>query len=146
MQTSSLPGSIGYISNFVEIFAWMMTISAYEALWDLLCPEVNPYAWGYDFWYHAYAKAHVPGHRMGIWSDIIFTHEQADGQRSDTTKIEDKWNAVMAQERHYKQYKNIPLSYYRKNLGLSNTSWNGAVTGYLHPCSTISKKGINDRY
>eukprot|EP01031_Cornospumella_fuschlensis_P036438 gene36438-44201_t len=49
MQIPAPASSSGYISSFVEIFAWVMTIPAYKALWELLCPSVNPYAWGYDF-------------------------------------------------------------------------------------------------
>lgn len=140
MQTPDPSGGVGFISSFVEIFAWLMTASAYEALWSLLCPEVNPYAWGYDFWYDGYARSNVPGHKMGIASQVVFTHEQkeeADGGagRTDNTKISDKWNAVMAQERHYQRYHNISLAKLRKQLDLRNTSWNGAVKGYLHSCT-----------
>jgi hypothetical protein len=138
MQTPPQPNTIGYVSSFVEIFAWLLTMPAYEALWELLCPEVNPYAWGYDFWYNGYAKQRVPGHRMGIMSSIVFAHEQ-DGTgtgagRTDNTRVEDKWNAVMAQERHYQKYRGISLSQCRKHLDLSNSSWNGAVKDYLHAC------------
>jgi hypothetical protein len=51
MQREPLPNTEGYISNFVEIFAWVVTVPAYTALWDLLYPTINPFGWGYDFWY-----------------------------------------------------------------------------------------------
>jgi hypothetical protein len=139
MQTPAPSHSAGYISSFVEIFAWIMTMPAYTALWELLCPSVNPYAWGYDFWYNSYATATVPGHRMGITNLYSLHHEQdvnLEGWgRTDNTKAEAKWNAVQAQERHYRMYKNIPLQMHRKNFDIANTSWNGAVKGYLRSCS-----------
>ncbi len=138
MQTPPQGESLGYISTFVEIFAWVMTMPAFKALWELLYPEVNPYAWGYDFWYDGYARSTVPGHKMGVASIMQMIHDQdttTGGMgRTDNTRIEDKWNAVIAQERHYLKHKKIKLSYFRKNLDISNSSWNGAVKGYLHDC------------
>ncbi|RYH23439.1 hypothetical protein EON65_17800 [archaeon] len=138
MQTPAPVTSAGYISSFVEIFAWMMTIPAYTALWELLCPSVNPYAWGYDFWYNQYARDTVSGHKMGITNQYALVHEQDTSDtglgRTDNTKVEVKWNAVLAQERHYKQYKNIPLQKYRKTFDIANASWNGAVKGLMNCC------------
>lgn len=76
MQVTSQPGTIGYISSFVEMFAWVMTPTAYRALWELLYPSINPYGWGYDLWYDNYATQMVPGHRMGIISNIVAKHDQ----------------------------------------------------------------------
>ena len=56
--------SLGFISIFVEIFAWVMTIPAYCALHQILKPDINPYGWGYDFWYENYAKKNVIGTEM----------------------------------------------------------------------------------
>lgn len=138
MQALPEVNSLGYVSKFVEIFAWVMTFPAYQALWELLCPEINPYAWGYDFWYNNYASKSVKDHRMGIASILYLEHHQESPNsglgRTDNTKEEIKWNAVLAQERHYRLYKGINLSQHRKNLGLANTSWNGAVTDYLRTC------------
>jgi len=135
MQAPAMDNTDGYISSYMEIFAWIMTFSAYEALWQLLYPSVNPYGWGHDFWYNGYAKERVKGHKMGIVSRIVVKHEQnvlLEGQgRTDNTRIEDKWNAVLAQERHYKKYLHIDLAYYRKTLDISNGSWNGAVKGFI---------------
>jgi hypothetical protein len=55
MQANPKAGTLGYISNFIEIFAWVTTIDAYESLWELLWPTINPYGWGYDFWYDGYS-------------------------------------------------------------------------------------------
>jgi hypothetical protein len=118
-----------------------MTLAGYRALWELQCPEVNPYAWGYDFWYDGYARNTVSGHRMGIASTMQMKHEQDTSEsgagRTDNTNINDKWNAVIAQERHYWNHMNVPLTQYRKKLNIRNTSWNGAVQGYLHSCSSL---------
>ena len=135
MQTPALPGTDGYISNFVEIFVWVMTMPAYTALWELFYPAVNPYAWGYDFWYDGYAADHVPGHKMGIVASQMVRHVQnADDPelgRTDNTDIKVKWNAVLAQERHYKLHYGVNLNYYRTHLRIDNTSWNGAVRGLI---------------
>ena len=133
MQTAPQPGTEGYVSNFVEIFVWFMTMPAYTALWELLNPRVNPYAWGYDFWYDGYAASKVPGHKMGIVSSMVVVHKQGSAQlgRTDNTEVNVKWNAVLAQERHYKKYLNVNLAHYRVHLRIANTSWNGAVVWYI---------------
>lgn len=135
MQARAAPGTEGYVSVFVEWFAWVMTAPAYQALWELLCPFVNPYGWGYDFWYDNYARTRVPGHRMGIISTVEVKHEQdvnMPGQgRTDNTKVETKWQSVLKQEAHYKAHLGIDLRQIRQRLALKNTSWNGAVTGFL---------------
>ena len=135
MQTEPLPGTEGYVSTFVEMFSWVMTMPAYQALWELLFPSVNPYGWGYDFWYDKYAKARVPGHRMGIVGTVRVKHEQdfaAVGQgRTDNTRVEEKWQALVNQEAHYKAHFGVDLRKIREKLDLTNASWNGAVRGYL---------------
>lgn len=135
MQAKPQPGTEGYVSTFVEWFAWVMTFQAYEALWELLCPHVNPYGWGYDFWYDNYAKRSVVGHKMGIISTFEVKHEQdtaVEGAgRTDNTKVETKWAAVLSQETHYKSHLGIDLRGIRQKLELKNTSWNGAVQGWL---------------
>lgn len=135
MQTPALPNSEGYISNFVEIFVWVMTMPAYTALWELFAPVVNPYAWGYDFWYDGYAFYKNPHHRMGIIATQRILHVQNPNDpilgRTDTTDVKVKWNAVLAQERHYKHYLGVNLQKYRTNLRISNTSWNGAVQSLI---------------
>jgi hypothetical protein len=136
MHSKPLANTEGYISSFVEMFAWVMTLPAYEALWELLCPHINPFGWGYDFWYDGYAKSKVKGHKMGIVSTIETYHEQnvlIEGKgRTDNTDIKDKWNAVLLQEKYYKMYLHIDLKKIRKNIKISNSSWNGAVKGYLY--------------
>ncbi len=68
MQTPMMHGTVGYWSSFLEMFAWVMTMPAYSAVWNMLCPHINPFGWGYDFWYDNYAKVYVRGHKMGIAS------------------------------------------------------------------------------
>jgi hypothetical protein len=137
MQTAAVPGTSGFVSSFVEIFVWVMTMPAYQALWELICPSINPYAWGYDFWYDGYARDRVPGHKMGIMSTVRVMHEQDTGQggagRTDNTAEKVKWAAVMEQERHYKRQLGVDLKWYRTHLDLANSSWSGAVKGYLTP-------------
>ena len=67
---------------------------------------------------------------MGIVSSIKVKHVQGD-ERTDSAKIEQKWNAVLAQERHYNKHLGVNLARIRKNLDIVNGSWNGAVKGYL---------------
>lgn len=129
--------SPGYIVSFVEIFAIIMTIDAYTALWNLLCPIINPYGWGYDFWYDHYAKLSVKGHKMGIISEYSVKHEQImsdnnhNNGRTDSTKKEDKWQALVLQERYYQHHFGSRLHRFRETLDLRNMSWNGAVIDYL---------------
>ena len=131
MQREALPGTAGYVSIFVELFAWVMDMNAYKALWELLYPSVNPYGWGYDFWYNNYAGSRVPGHRMGIVSVVKVKHQQGSEGRTDNTAVKVKWAAVEEQERVYKSHLGINLKLCRKNLNLRNSSWNGAVTAFL---------------
>eukprot|EP01038_Epipyxis_sp_PR26KG_P013597 gene13597-18251_t len=133
MQAKAYPHTDGYISTFVEMFAWVMTISAYTSLWELLCPHVNPYGWGFDFWYNGYAMINNPNHKMGIVSTIYTKHEQGDELgRTDNTDINKKWDSVLKQEKHFRMYKNIDLTKIRKGLDLSNSSWNGATKGIIY--------------
>jgi hypothetical protein len=135
MQKPPLKGTEGYVSVFVEIFAWITTVPAYQALWELLYPSVNPTGWGYDFWYNNYAISRVKNHKMGIISSIQVLHDQdfsSKGQgRTDITSADEKWKGVIDQEKIYLSKFGIDLKKCRENLGLSNSSWNGAVTGYL---------------
>ena len=135
MQAEAQAGTEGYSAVFVEWFAWLLTFRAYEAFWELLSPYVQPYGWGYDFWYDGYAKTRVPGHKMGIISSIAVNHEQdttvPGAGRTETATVATKWAAVQKQEKHYKEHLGIDLKAIRQSLKLKNTSWNGAVTGYL---------------
>ena len=134
--------SPGYVVSFIEIFAVVLTMDAYTALWELLCPSVNPYGWGYDLWYNNYAKARVKGHRMGIISKFLIHHEQPMGSdgtsqaRSDNTKFEDKWKALVSQERFAQHHYGQHLHRFRETLDLKNMSWNGAVLDLLTPTAT----------
>ncbi len=118
------------------MFCWVIRFDAYKALWELLYPSVNPYGWGYDFWYDFYGKKHVAGHKMGIASNIKVKHEQdfsAPGEgRTDTASVKEKWKGVQDQEKLYKTYLGVDLTNIRQHLDLKNSSWNGAVKGYLY--------------
>lgn len=131
MQAEAMNNYEGYISSFVEMFAMVMTIPAYQAFWELLYPAVNPYGWGYDLWYHEYARTRVVGHKMGIITSIRVVHEQnlTIADRTDNTKVEDKWKAMKAQERYYHLHYNINL--HKMRVKVNNATWNGAALGYL---------------
>ena len=133
MQATAAPETVGYTSTFVEMFAWVMTVSAYQCFWELLCPHINPYGWGYDIWYDKYAKKRVVNHKMGIISTMKVYHEQnfsaIDSGRSDTTDMKIKWKAIKSQEKYFKRYLNTQLHHFK----LRNQSWNGAATGFLYP-------------
>jgi hypothetical protein len=156
MQTPAPDRIEGYVSSFIEIFAWIMTMPAYEALWNLFAPQINPYAWGYDMWYDGYARSVLgdgkkegPGHRMAIASKVKFLHEQDIGPaassedgggdasrgRTDKTDFKTKWQAVMRQEKYYQKHYGIPLSYFRKHMDLSDHTWKGPIKGELKLCS-----------
>ena len=82
---------------------WLMTIPAYTSLWELLYPSINPYAWGYDFWYDGYARdkdkssrgregeeegrggREVRRHKMGIMSGMIVIHQQSRSSNSSSS-------------------------------------------------------------
>ena len=89
--------------------------------------------WGYDFWYDNYALLRVPGHKMGIVSSIRVKHDQdlKASVRTDNTKVEDKWKAVVAQEKFYQTHLNIKLQKFREKMRLKNSTLTGAVIGYL---------------
>ena len=164
MQATTPIGKEGYVSSFVEIFAWVMTMDAYESLWGLLLPEVNPYGWGYDFWYNGYAQKLVAEsmrddgtekkHKMGIITSLTAEHAQSikeedngstDG-RAESATVKQKWDAVQEQERYYKKYLGVDLKTMSSKMELANMSWNGAVKGYLLPVPTTYTKlssGLN---
>ncbi len=88
---------------------------------------------------HPSSPTHPPTHPTpppGIISTLRVFHEQdfsaPNGGRTDTTSVADKWGAVVAQERYYKVHFGVDLKKCRDNVGLSNSSWNGAVKGYLY--------------
>ena len=76
MLTDPKSGTAGYVSIFTEIFSWILTIPAYQALWELLLPSINPYGWGFDLWYNAYARSRVKGHKMGVISIFTCVHDR----------------------------------------------------------------------
>jgi hypothetical protein len=71
---------------------------------------------------------------MGIISSIKARHNQdlKKMNRTDNHPIEHKWKALIQQENFYNIFYGINLKKYREKLALKNSSWNGAVTGYLY--------------
>ena len=131
MSEKPQEGNSGYITCWLEMFAWVMTMPAYTALWDLLYPSVNPYGWGHDFWYDRYAREHVRGHRMGIISSYVVKHVQGEG-RAEGSKTGEIWEAVLQQEKVYLSHFGIDLKNHRQNMALKNSSLFGAVHGYVY--------------
>jgi len=156
MQAEAQAGTEVYISHFVEIFAWVLTVPAYEALWELLYPSVNPYGWGYDYWYDQYARVRVAGHRMGIVSTVAVKHEQQveggkDGNgngkgnvkgqgpllgRTETATEKQKWRGVLAQEKVYNSHFGVNLKKCREKA-LPNATLFGGVYGYLSDTGSV---------
>ena len=101
-------GTVGHKTNFVEIFAFVMTIPAYTALWQLLYPSINPYGWGYDLWYDCMAKKGNFNHSMGVISAYTAVHHQGEMQ-ADNTDGGIKWDAVTKQEKYFAEYCNLNL-------------------------------------
>ena len=56
--------------------------------------------------------------------------------RTDSTSVEVKWSALKRQEKHYKQRLGVDLKRYRERLDIKNSSWCGAVTGFLYDKKT----------
>lgn len=159
--TSSNKVAIGVISSFVEIYSCIYKRQAWEALWQLLHPSTNPYSWGYDFWYPAYAKQYLSkhfytngnrkaemllqynGHKLHDHSgDIglqykqavissIITSHKQGDVRADASSESKKWSSVQMQEKYYSKYKNIPLKRYRRDFVLANKTATGAILDIL---------------
>jgi hypothetical protein len=146
MQTNPLPGSVGFVSTFVELFAWVLTMDGYEYLWELLCPSVNPYGWGYDLWYYNYASSRSPGFKMGIVSTVQVKHEQnldvAGEGRTDSASVKEKWSGVLRQEAVYRDFHNIPLR--KCQLQLKNSSLYGSVTSLLYDAPLAETPPVNE--
>ena len=133
MQANRIPGKEGYVTVFLELFAWIMTIPGYKGFWELLTPSINPYGWGYDLWYNNYATQNDPGHKMGIITSMQVMHDQdlTKSVRSDNTNPKEKWKAVKRQEQHFKRYRNIVLKGFKPDTNLRISSWSGVAIGYL---------------
>lgn len=131
MQADALPGSVGYVSMFVEMFAWVLDMESYELLWDLLCPGINPYGWGHDLWFYNYGLSRRPGFRMGIISSVEVKHEQnlavAGGGRTESATDEMRWNGVKRQEAAYSA-----ISLRKCKFSLPNQTLHGAVIDLIY--------------
>ena len=148
-------GGVGWLSSFIEIYSCMYTRQAWEAFWQLLHTTTNPYAWGYDLWYAAHAKAYFNQHyypdgsevrvgsrtqqnlhsgqqrmpyRQGIVATVQSRHIQG---HSPTDNSQGKWNGVMKQEVFFSKFKGTPLKKYRGMFTLRNLTSTGAIVGPL---------------
>jgi hypothetical protein len=115
----------GYYSKYAELFAWVLTIQGYQILWKLLSPHLNPYGWGYDWWYYEYAHSRLNRTNvLGILSDYKIHHIQGSTQ-TDNTSAKVKMVALQRQQDHYLKYLKIPLQKYSEILSPD------PVLGYL---------------
>ena len=137
MSEKPREGTSGYITCWLEMFAWVMTMPAYVALWEVLYPSINPYGWGHDFWYDNYAREHVRGHRMGIISSYTARHVQGDG-RAEASNTDEIWAAVLQQEKVYLSRFGVDLKKHRQNMALTNSSLLGAVHGFVYEEKTAA--------
>lgn len=126
---------IGYYTSYLELFAVIYTIPTYQLLWNLLCPSINPYGWGYDLWYACYAKKSLIYYSIGIINKYTAHHIQnisINGvNRADNTSFKVKWKAVLEQEKHYALHYKVLLRKCRVRMKLRSGDWDGAVLGVL---------------
>jgi hypothetical protein len=112
----------GHITSFLAVHAWLMTMDAFKALWELCYPHLNPYGWGYDLWYDTYANSRVTGHKMGIITTATSESLDLPPPKVVKSKKEEgdaalaKWQQQLAQEEYYGKYYNVPLKQYRNNF------------------------------
>jgi hypothetical protein len=52
--------------------------------------------------------------------------------QADNTSIDIKWKALLNQENFYKTDKKMDLKNFREKLQIKNSTWSGAVTGFLY--------------
>ena len=82
---------------------------------------------------------------MGIVSTVRVKHDQdlKTTIRTDNTKVEDKWKAVVLQEKFYQTHFNIRLQKFREKMRLKNATLIGSVIGYLQtPTSDFQSNRI----
>jgi hypothetical protein len=133
MQVAPESKSIaGYHTVYAELFAWVMTMRGYHILWDLLSPNLNPYGWGYDWWYYGYAQMLLnTTDIMGVTSDYKIMHVQGTEQTDNTPK-EQKRDGLHLQETHYMRNLHIPLKKFGEDY--ESESLKTAITGHLKRC------------
>ena len=128
MSKESLPGTVGYVTSFVESYAQLFTVEAYSAYWKLLLPHVNPYGWGLDFWYHNYSRILVPNHKLCLMSDHTVVHRLHLGPQ-DTA--DGKSDAIVYQEIYFSKRFNVNLSSLSsRSAAFSQSDW---FIGYVYP-------------
>ena len=133
MQSEKIPGKEGFITVFLELFAWVMTIPAYDIFWKLLTPSINPYGWGYDLWYYNFAVQRLPNHKMGVITSVRAYHDQnlTKAQRTDNTHADQKWRAVRRQEAYFKRFHNVILKGFKPDTNSLISTTSGVAIGYI---------------
>jgi len=132
----SVNGTAGCLFPNLEMFAYIMTQDGYSALWDLILPDINPYGWGYGYWYNGYATHINPYHKMGVISifEVIHTHAFG-GSKADSASNTKKLKCMYSQESYFKKNYNISLSDMRMNTNHPDTfNYNNAE---IKQCSSV---------
>ena len=62
---------------------------------------------------------------------IVITINNLGLVQADSNSNGVKWNALRSQEIFYKTHNNTDLEYFREHLNLLNSTWCGAVSGFL---------------
>ena len=125
MRKKPKPGSEGFIVQYIEIFAVIMSSFAYKHYWELLLPDINPYGWGPDIWYDGYTKYKIKSlenntfidnkttelyHKMCIISSMTVRHMIANRTfNADNTHRDIKMMAFRNQEKYFLIHHNIDL-------------------------------------
>jgi len=127
-------GTEGTVSEFMEIYVYLMTADAWELLWTLLHTPTNPFAWGYDMWLPKFCRqafeAHGNVYKQGIVSSLRTEHFQGD-VRADNSGTKAKWQGVLAQEKFYRKYLDIDLRHFRSSKERSEGSLASPSAEYL---------------
>lgn len=114
MQTPGENGTDGHITSFLSINAWLMTMRAYRALWELVHPSLNPDGWGYDLWFDLYAKSRIGNHKMGIITSCRAEAVASPAEQDTLRSPQIKWSEQLKQEKYYENYYGVSLKDYRK--------------------------------
>ena len=134
MESAPPLGAEGWLSEFVEIYVYLMTARAWELLWSLLHPATNPYAWCYDFWLPKLGRQELAKdglvYRQGVVSSVGTEHLQGV-VRADNAGTKAKWAAAMEQERFYKKYLGIDLKRFRQMKAVVNGTLASPDAAYM---------------
>ena len=136
---NSVPGTAGCLTNFIEMFAYILTVPAYNFLWDLFDPVNNPYGWGYDMWYSEYARSRYPLHKMGVINVYAVTHGDINKKqiRADAADQSVKLLALKKQEEYYTNTLGIPLMNYNQLINNTNRGYVQELRNELAHCTRV---------